>query len=324
MEILERGVGELIQAPDIGSLRAWNREHKSMVLESKLVSEREAVERLVADGDYVSFELYGTCRAPLSVAREIVRQGRRNLRLAGQGLQDVDFLVAAGCVEAMDITYVGYEVHGLSRVLRRAAEKQGLKLVEWSNAALAWRFKAAAMGVPFLPIKSMLGTDTFRYSAGMVADCPFTGEKLMLLQALVLDVGVVHVHQADVYGNCFLEGISGFAIEMARASKKLIISAEEIVDNAEFRHWPERNVIPWYHVDAVVHAPFGSHPGEMPNLYGRDEPGILEWLKAIETEEGTEAYLDKYMRDVPDHAAYLELIGGEAKQRELRDIAVGR
>ncbi|MCP4546957.1 MAG: CoA transferase subunit A [bacterium] len=324
MEILESGLYDLIQPPDIDGLRKWNRENKSMALESKLMSEKEAMERFVSDGDYVGFELYGTCRAPLSLVRELVRQGRKNLRLAGQGLQDVDFLLAAGMVEAMDITYVGYEVHGLSPVLRRAAEKQGVKMVEWSNAALAWRFKAAAMGVSYLPIRSMLGTDTFKYSAGKVAECPFTGDRVMLLPALILDCGVIHVHKADQYGNCMLEGISGFALEMARASKKLVISAEEIVDNEEILKYPDRNVIPYYHVDAVVHAPFGSHPGEMPYLYGRDEPGIMEWLQVTKTEEGASDYLDKYIRNVPDHAAYIELVGGEEKLKELRALSVGR
>jgi acyl CoA:acetate/3-ketoacid CoA transferase alpha subunit len=324
MKVLENGQGELLQPPDIEGLRRWNRDHKSMAQDDKLTTEKEAVERLIADGDYIGFELYGTCRAPMSVVRELVRQGRKNLRLAGQGLQDVDFLLAAGMVEAMDITYVGYEVHGLSPVLRRAAEKEGVKLVEWSNAAMAWRFKAAAMGLPFLPIRSMLGTDTFNYSAGKVATDPFTGDKVMLLPALILDCGIIHVHQADKYGNCMLEGISGFALEMARACKKLIISAEEIIDNEEILKYPDRNVIPYYHVDAVIHAPFGSHPGEMPYLYGRDEPGIMEWLEVGKTDEGAQAYLKKYIHDVPDHAAYMELVGGSKKQDELRASSVGR
>ena len=324
MEVLEKGRGELLQVPDLAAFREWNRSEKSMALEDKLMTEKEAVSRFIKPGDYIGFELYGTCRAPLSVVREIVRQGPDKLRLVGQGLQDVDFLLAANLVEAMDITYVGYEVHGLSPVLRRAAEKQGVKLVEWSNAAIAWRFKATAMGVPFLPISSMLGTDTFNYSAGLVSEDPFTGKKVMLLPALILDCGIIHVDRADKYGNCQLDGISGFALEMARASKRLIISAEEIVDTDLFRTYPDRNVIPYFLTDAVIHAPFGSHPGEMPYMYGRDEPAIMEWLKLGKDTEATDAYLKKHCHDLADHAAYLEMIGGEDKMNELRAIAVGR
>jgi len=260
----------------------------------------------------------------MSLVRELVRQGRRHLRLVGQGLQDVDFLVASGMVDAMDITYNAYEVHGLSNVLRRAAEKKGLKLCEWSNAGIAWRFKAAAMGVPFLPIRSMLGTDTFRRSAGKMATDPYTGDKVMLLPALVPDCGIIHVHKADKHGNCMLEGISGFALELARASKRLIVSAEEIIDSDVIRRFPERNVIPYFLVDAVVHAPYGSLPGEMPGIYGRDEDEILEFLSASRSEEETQAHLDKYIHDVPDHAAYLELKGGDAHIEKMRALAVGR
>ncbi|MEK7656652.1 MAG: CoA-transferase, partial [Elusimicrobiota bacterium] len=186
----------LLQKPDVEGFRRWLRDNKDLSLRPKVMSEAEAVRRFIQDGDYIGFELYGTVRCPLSIVREVVRQGKKRLRLAGQGLMDVDFLVAAGLVEAMDITYVGYEAYGISPILRRAAESGKLRLVEWSNAALAWRFKAAAMGVPFLPARSMLGTDTFRYSAAKRMKDPFTGISLTLLPALILDCGVVHVHRA--------------------------------------------------------------------------------------------------------------------------------
>jgi acyl CoA:acetate/3-ketoacid CoA transferase alpha subunit len=110
--------------------------------------------------------------------------------------------------------------------------------VEWSNASFAGRFKAAAMGVPFIPIRSMLGTDTFKYSAAKVVECPFTGQPICLIPALILDVGLIHVHRADMYGNAQIDGSSGFAAEMARASKRLIVSAEEIVPCEDFRCHP--------------------------------------------------------------------------------------
>ncbi len=305
----------LLQPPDIEGFRRWLRRHKNRDLTPKLMTEREAVRRFVRDGDYVGFELYGTVRCPLSVVREIVRQGKKRLRLAGQGLIDVDLLVAAGLVEAMDLTYVGYEAYGLSAVLRRACEAGGLRLAEWSNGALAWRMKAAAMGVPFLPARSMLGTDTFRRSAAKRIRDPFTGMTLAALPALILDCGVVHVHRADVYGNCQLDGITGFALEMARASKRLIISAEEIVDTDEIRRKPEKTAIPFYLVDAVVHAPFGSHPGETCYLYERDEPHIRDYLKAAATEEGMKSYLKRWIHSARDHRDYLKMVGRERLER---------
>lgn len=325
MEVLEEesGLEELIQPPDVEDFRRFLREHKTMALEDKRMTEQEAVERFVHDGDYVGFELYGTCRCPMSLAREIVRQGKRSLKLAGQGLNEIDLLIAAGLVEKLDQTYIGYEVHGLSNILRRAAENGKLKIVEWSNAAMAWRFKAAALVVPFIPVRSMLGTDTLKYSAAKVVRDPFTGIKLTLLPALILDVGIIHVHRADRYGNCQIDGISGFAAEMARASKRLIISTEEIIDTEEIRRYPERTIIPYFLVDAVVHAPFGSHPGDMAYMYDRDEEHLREFLEATKTEEGTQEYLEKYVYGVKDHQEYLELIGAE-RLEELKQGVQGR
>jgi hypothetical protein len=187
--------------------------------------------------------------------------------------------------------------------------------VEWSNAAIAWRFKAAAIGVPFIPVRSMLGSDTLKYSAAKVVECPFTGELVCLVPALVLDVGIIHVHRADCYGNAQVDGITGFASELARASKTLIISTEEIVDNEEIRRHPDRTLIPYYLVDAVVEAPFGSHPGEMCYQYWRDEEQIKEWVNASKNTEMTRQYLDKYIYGVQNHEEYLDLIGWERLNR---------
>jgi acyl CoA:acetate/3-ketoacid CoA transferase alpha subunit len=250
------------------------------------------------------------------LVNEIVRQGIQSLRVAGQGVYELDMLLAAGLVSALDITYIGLEVYGTSNCLRREVESGRIKrCVEWSNASIAWRFKAAAMGVPFLPVRSMLGTDTMRYSAAKVVECPFTGQPVCLVPALILDVGLIHVHRADMYGNAQIDGITGFSVELARASKTLIISAEEIVETEEFRRWPDRTIIPYYLVDAVVNAPFGSHPGEMCYLYRRDEEQIREWVNASKEPETTSAYLEKYIYSVADHREYLEKIGAQRLER---------
>ncbi|MGD8405874.1 MAG: CoA-transferase [Anaerolineales bacterium] len=320
MDILQSGTGELIQPFDLDEFRDWNRTQKSRKLIDKRMSEQEAVRKFVSDGCYIGTELYGTVRAPMSLAREVVRQGIRNLRVCGQGVLELDLWLAAGMVKKLDITYIGLEVYGTSSALRRAVESgQVEKCVEWSNGAITWRMKATAMGVPFLPTRSMLGTDTLAYSAAKVVEDPFTGVKVALLPALVLDVALIHVHRADKYGNCQIEGISGFAVEMARACKRLIVSAEEIVSTEEIRKNPDRTVIPYYLVDAVVRAPHGSHPGEMAYLYGRDEPGIKEWVKMSKTAKGAEEYLDKYVYGPKNHDDYLKLIGKE-KLEECADL----
>jgi acyl CoA:acetate/3-ketoacid CoA transferase alpha subunit len=311
MEVIQSGIGELIQPPDVNAFREWNRA-KPKALIDKRMTEAEAVSRFIRDGDYIGTELYGTVRCPMSLVNEIVRQGITDLRVAGQGVFELDMLLAAGRIKALDVTYIGLEVYGVSNCLRREVESGRVETcVEWSNAAIAWRFKAAAMGVPFIPVRSMLGTDTLKYSAAKVVKCPYTGDPICLLPALILDVGLIHVHRADIYGNAQIDGISGFAAEMARASKRLIISAEEVVSNEEFRCHPDRTIIPYYLVDAVVEAPFGSHPGEMCYVYVRDEAQIREWVEASKEIETAQAYLDKYIYGVSNHQEYLEMIGRE-------------
>ncbi|MFC1997657.1 CoA transferase subunit A [Chloroflexota bacterium] len=310
MKILESGIAPLLQEPDINGFREHNRK-KPKGLVDKRMTEAEAVKRFIHAGDYIGTELYGTVRCPMSVVNEIVRQGIKDLRVAGQGVYELDILLGAHAIKAMDHTYLGMEVYGISSCLRREVESGRTKCVDWSNAGMAWRFKAAAMGVPFIPVRSMLGTDTLKYSSAKVVECPFTGDPICLLPALILDAGIIHVHRADKYGNAQIDGISGFAFEMARASKRLIISAEEIVDTEIIRAQPDRTIIPYFLVDAVIHAPFGSHPGEMCYVYERDEPQIKEWVELSKTEEGTQSYLNKYIRGVSNHQEYLSLIGEE-------------
>jgi len=305
----------LFQPPDPDGFRRFLRDEKNYSLRDKIVTEREAVKRFIHGGDYIGFELYGTVRCPLSVVREIVRQRVSGLRLMGQGLMDADFLIAAGLVTEMDITYVGYEAYGLSPILRRAVERGTLRLAEWSNAAITWRMKAAAMGLPFLPARTMLGTDTLERSPAKTMKDPFTGMNLALLPALALDTAVIHVHRADRYGNCQIDGISGFAVEMSRACKRLIVTAEEIVDTEVFREKPERTVIPYFLVDAVIHAPFGAHPGEACGAYRRDEPHIKKYLEAARSEDATKRYLEEFVHGVDDHKAYLKHIGASRLRR---------
>ena len=311
MKVLESGEGELFLTPRINEDREWMRKNKSWALESKVMSEREAVKRFIHEGDYIGTELYGFVRCPMSLAREIARQKIRHLRVAGQGIMEIDILIAAGLIDKIDLTYLGYEVYGLSPVLRRAAESGKLQINEWSNAALAWRLKAAALGVPFIPVRVMLGTDTFRHSAAKVVECPFTGEKVCLLPATMLDVGIIHVHRADEYGNCQIDGISGFAFETARAARRLIISCEEVIPTDRIREYPEKTIIPWYLVDAVVEAPFGSHPGEMPYYYWRDEEHLSWYVEASKSEETTQEYLQKWVWDLKSHEEYLNQVGNK-------------
>ncbi len=307
--IIYEGEAPLIQPIDLEGFREHNRK-KSKALIDKTMSEKEAIDKYLNDGDYIGFELYGTVRCPMTLTREIVRSGKKDFRIVGQGVHELDLLFAADLVREIDFTYIGLEVYGISANMRRSVESGAVtKIVEWSNAALTWRFKAASMGIPFIPTRSMLGTDTIRKSSAKVVECPFTGINVALLPALIVDVAFIHVHRADKHGNCQIDGISGFAFEMARACKTLIISAEEIVDAEEIREHPDRTIIPYYLVDAVVHAPYGSWPGEMSGMYERDEPHYKDFVVKQKTKENMDLYMNEWIYDLPDHSALIEKIG---------------
>src|SRR6266545_4047917 len=209
MDSLPRGAGSLYTDPSADQARAWFAA-KPRAMTDKLTSVREAVTRLVKDGEYLAIGGFGADRLPTAVVHEILRQGKQNLSLAGHtATHDFQILCAGNLtgrgktLARVEIAYVvGLEARGLSPQARRVMESGEVEFTEWTNFALAARFKAAAMGVPFLPSRSMLGTDTFRRSGARVIECPFTGERLSALPALYPDVAAIHVHEADRYGNC--------------------------------------------------------------------------------------------------------------------------
>src|SRR5689334_3787869 len=182
---------------------------KPRALVDKVTTVADAVARLVNDGDYLAIGGFGCDRIPTAVAHEILRQGKQNLRFAGHTATHDFQLLCAGnltgrgrTLASVDVAYVvGLEARGLSPHARRVLESGEVQCTEWSNYALAVRLKAAAMGLPFLPMRSMLGTDTFRHSAAVAITCPFTGVRLAAVPALFPDVAAVHVHEADCHGN---------------------------------------------------------------------------------------------------------------------------
>jgi acyl CoA:acetate/3-ketoacid CoA transferase alpha subunit len=173
---------------------------------------------------------------------------------------------------------------------------------------MTMRQMAGAMGIPFIPVRFLGGTGAFQYSAAKLAMDPWTEKEVVLLPALNPDVGLIHVHQCDVYGNARIFGPSVSPWETAAASRKLIISTEEIIDTEYIRRDPGKTSIPYSLVDAVVKAPFGAHPGEVQGLYVSDQPAIMELFGAgIEpTGSALEQYLEKYVHSVATHQEYLE------------------
>lgn len=323
MDILQQGQGKLIGWHDPDDHRAWVAEHKSRALKDKRTSVREAVETYVDDGSLIACGGFGHIRVSMVTIYEIIRQRKRDLTLCGKtAVHDSDLLIAAGCVNRIEVAYAfGHELRGLSPASRRAAESGRCEVVaEISNAGYQWRFLAAAMGLPFIPTRVMLGTDTLKRSSAKVVEDPFTGKPICLLPACYPDVVLMHVHRCDKYGNAQIDGITVEDFELARAARRLIVTTEKIIDDDVIRQSPQDTIIPYYLVDTVTEVPYGAHPSLMPSHYYFDEQHIGEWLQVSKTKEGAAEYFDRYVHGVDSFDKYLDLIGGREQLEYLRKV----
>jgi len=321
MNVLDEGIGPLFMDPDPDKAREFFRA-KPRAMTDKRMSAREAVERFVPDGCYLGIGGFGANRIPTAVIHEILRLRRKNLGFLGHtSTHDFQLLCAGKCFDRLDAAYiVGLEARGLSPNARRYMQSGEVQVADWSNYALAARLRAAGEGVSYGLTRSMLGTDTFKRSAAKVVECPFTGKKYAAVPALWPDVAVIHVHQADMYGNAVMRGISVADYELSRAAKHLVISTERLVSDSVIRDDPTATSIPFYLVDAVVEAPNGCYPGNMPYLYFSDEEHLAEWMQAEKDPEEFERFLDHYIYGVDSFEEYLELCGGAKRIEELRKI----
>ncbi len=319
MDIIKQGVGKIFTNPDADTARAFFRT-KSRKMENKLMSPKEAVEKFCHDGDYLTIGGFGANRIPTAVCHELVRQGRKNMGFAGHtSTHDFQILCAGKVFDKLDIAYIiGLEARGLSPNARKYMQSGEVEVCEWTNYTLSARLKAAAMGVSFLPIRNMMGTDTFTYSGAKMIECPYTGVKYAAVPALYPDVAAIHVHEADVYGNCRVRGISISDLDLARAAKRLIVTAERIIQNEEIRQEPTYTVIPYYLVDAVCEVPYGSYPGNMYGEYFSDEDHLREWLSVEKDPAAFKEFLDKNIYNCTSHFDYLRVNGGMEKMWELR------
>lgn len=323
MSVLREGQGELVGWHDPDEHRQWVSQNKPRQMVDKQMDISEAIQKFVMDGNLVAMGGFGHVRVSMAAIYEIIRQQKRNLVMAGKtAVQDVDLLVAAGCVDRVEVAYsFGHELRGLSPASRRAVEKGQCRVVaETSNAGYQWRFLAAAMGIPFIPSRNLLGTDTFEKSSAKTITDPWSGKPVCLLPACYPDVALFHVHRCDRFGNAQVDGIIVEDFELSRAARRLILTTEEIVDEELIRQNPDRTAIPFFLVDAVVEVPYGAHPCQMPYMYYFDEEHIHHWLTVSRSEAGTQEYFDEFVYSVADFNQYLEKVGGLPKLQYLQRV----
>ena len=279
---------------------------------SKFLSMREAIAEYVPDGASVALGLQMEQMIPFAAGHELIRQQKKNLTLIGP-ISDIlfDQLIGAGCVEKIIAAWVGNVMMGSAYNFRRAVENEGLQVFNMTNFTVALALQAGAMGVPFLPTKSALGSDTTKGNHFFYQIfSPFEPkESLWAVRALAPDVTIVHVQRADRDGNAHCWGNFGVLIEGVRAAKRVLVIADEVVEPEVLASDPNRTVIPGFLVNAVVESRYGAHPSPVQGYYKRDDAFFRQYHEQTKTKADTDAWLSRWVYGLPDRREYMNQLG---------------
>ncbi|MCB8968310.1 MAG: CoA transferase subunit A [Ardenticatenaceae bacterium] len=290
---------------------------------NKLITMSEAVSRFVDDGSSVAIEGF-TAFICFAAGHEIIRQRKQNLTLIRMTPDLIyDQMVAAGVAAKMVFSYLGNPGVGSLYAIRRAVEKgipQPLAIEEYSHFGMVGRYIAGASNLPFFPLRSYSGSDMPQANPLIkFVDSPYGDGEIAVVPPINPDVAFLHAQRADASGNTQLWGLLGMQKEVAFAAKKVVVVVEEIVDEDVIRRDPNRTLIPGLVVDAVVHEPYGAHPSYVQGYYDRDNAFYLDWGERSQDLAATEAWLQEWVYNVPDRAAYLAQLG----QERLHSLAPG-
>jgi glutaconate CoA-transferase subunit A len=285
----------------------------------KLMSMKEAIARYVHDGATIAIEGF-TAFICFSAAHEIIRQRRKNLTLCRMTPDLIyDQMIGAGTTRKLIFSYLGNPGVGSLHCVRRAIEKsipQPLEIEEYSHFGMVCRYMAGAAKLPFFPLRSYLGTDLDKVNPRIqFVDSPYGDGQIAVVPPLNPEVTILHTQRADINGNTQIWGLLGMQKETAFAADKVIIVAEEIVDEEVIRSDPNRTIIPSLLVDAVVHQPFGAHPSYVQGYYDRDNQFYLAWDQISRDQVTTEAWLEEWVYGVGNWEGYLEKL--QAKEPDI-------
>jgi glutaconate CoA-transferase subunit A len=282
---------------------------------SKVMSTADAIQKFVVSGDFLFIGGY-ICRPPFAAIHEIIRQKKRDLTITrSNAADDFDMLIGAGCVKRFIATFISLGLYGLARCYRRSIEKgipHKIEVEEYTNLSLPLMLMAGALGMPFVPVKDMVGTDLMNIKSFMgenkykMIESPFDGSPVMLVPALRPDVAIIHVQQADEDGNAQMWGIGGDCKWGANAAKKVIVSCERIVSRETVGKDPSRTIVPSFKVVAVTEEPFGAHPGYTPGFYDVDLSYGYLYKEASSTVEGFQTFLDEWVLGLKDRNEYIQ------------------
>lgn len=278
---------------------------------SKLLSLPQAISQFIPDGSSVVMGTAQETLIPFAAGHEIMRQRKRDLTLIGP-ISDIlfDQMIGTGCVKRIRAAWVGNVITGSGYNFRRAVESGALALEDHSNLTISMALRAGAMGVPFMPVRTALGSDLYRTNGSLKRmACPFTGETLTAVSAINPDVTIIHVQRADEYGAAHCWGNLGISREACLASRRVLVMAEEIVATAVITSDPNRIIIPAFKVSAVVHAPWGAHPSPVPGYYNRDHAAFLAYQKASRMPDDFADWRARWVDGVKSQQDYMTLLG---------------
>jgi glutaconate CoA-transferase, subunit A len=286
---------------------------------SKLTTMAEAIAEFVPDGSSVALGLQMEQMIPFAAGQEIIRQKKRGLTLIGP-ISDIlfDQLIGAGCVEQVIAAWVGNVMMGSAYNFRLAVEEKGLRVFNMTNFAIALALQAGALGVPFLPTRTALGSEVAKGNHFFYPIfSPFAPKEILwAVRALHPDLTIAHVQRADRDGNAHCWGNFGVLIEGVRAAKRVIVVAEEIVEPAVIASDPNRTVIPGFLVSAVVECPHGAHPSPVQGYYKRDDAFFRQYHEQTKSQSDSGAWLDRWVNGLADRAGYVRQLG-ECRVKEL-------
>ncbi len=291
----------------------------------KVMPLADAIRQYVTPGASIAL---GTCleqMIPFAATHEMIRQGRQGTQ-GRDGIGDLDLvgpvsdicfdqLIGAGLARRVTAAWVGNVMMGSAYSFRRAAERgepRPIEIVEFSNFTLALALHAAAIGVPFVPTRSALGSGIIERNPYLeVIENPLGGGPVLAVKPLVLDVAIIHAQRADTHGNAVMWGSLGITPDAARAARAVIVTAEEIVTPEQLRRDPNRVVIPGLLVAAVCEARWGAHPSPAQGYYRRDHEAYVSYHRATKSAEGYAAWKNEWVDGVSDLAAYVAKLGNE-------------
>lgn len=298
----------------------------------------EAISKFVKSGDCLAFGGFTTNRKPYAAVHEIIRQGLTDFVIeGGTAGGEADLLIGAGRVKVYINSYTANSgFSNVSRRFRKAIETGEILFEDYSFDTQPMMFHAAALGLPYVPVRQLLGSDLEQKwgiseeqrkkidkipdKKLIIQDNPFNpGEKVCLLPVPQIDVAIIHVQKASPDGTCRIEGAPIIDIDIAMAAKHCIVTCEELVTDEEIRRSPSENSIPGFVVDAVVHVPFGAHPSQCYNYYDYDKEYFRAYDKAGKTDESFEAFLEEWVYGTKNHEEYLNKVGA-ARLEKLKVV----